>query len=132
MAEIWGAALVTVAGGVIAGKAAEKKDKGDKAHDKEMTRESARWNAALSEFEAQQADYYSQLQRQRKQRGLDNFRQFSQVGRFAPQYQQASEGIVLPNQPSAEETFKEPEQEQQRTSSGRSTLSRIIDPLGLF
>ena len=131
MAEIWGAA-VAVGGSLLAGAAASKKDKGDKAHDKEMTRESAKWNAALSQFEAEQTDYYSQLNRQRKQRGLDNFRQFSQVGRFAPGVAQQSTDITLPEKPNAEATFAEPAQAAGGGRRGRSTMDRIIDPLGLF
>lgn len=132
MAEIWGAAIA-VGGAALSGYAASKKDKGDKAHDKEMTRESARWNAALSEFEAQQTDYYQQLNRQRKQRGLDNFRQFSQLGKFAPEYAQQTQAIELPKMPTAEEAFTEkPPVTQNTKPSGRSTVDKIIDPLGLF
>ncbi len=134
MGEVWGAAIVTVVGGAIAGRAQEKKDKGDKAHDKEMTREGAKWNAALSEFEAGQTDYYNQLNRQRKQRGLDNFRQFSQLGSFAPQYQQTSTPIEVPTKPNALETFAEPEEEAGPAKKKKSggLMRKLTDPLGLF
>lgn len=132
MSEIWAAAAVTVVGGYIAGQGEEKKNEDSQEHDRQMTREGARWNAELSSFEAEQADYYSQLQRQRKSRGLDNFRQFSSTKSFAPQYAQTSEGVVLPEKPNAEERFKEPEQQAGEARSGRSTMSKIIDPLGIF
>lgn len=133
MSEIWVAAATTVVGGYIAGQGAEEQAEDQQNHDRQMTREGARWNAELSSFEAEQEDYYSQLNRQRKQRGLENFRQFSSMGTFAPQYQQATDTtITLPDKPNAEERFKEPEQPAQQGGGGRSTMERIIDPLGLF
>lgn len=131
MGEIWAAAAVTVVGGAIAGRGAQKEKEGDQRHDKEMTRESARWNAELSSFERQQEDYYQQMNRRRKQRGLDNFRQFSRVSNFAPQYQQSSGVVEVGEKPVAAEVFKEPEQNNV-ARGGRSTLSKIVDPLGLF
>lgn len=132
MGEVWIGAAVTVVGGYVAGRAREKENESNQAHDKEMIRESARWNAALSAFEKEQEDYYNQLNRQRKERGLENFRQFSTMKTFAPGYTQSSGGIVLPDKPDAEATFKEPEQPQSTGGGGRSTMSRLIDPLGLF
>ena len=53
----------------------------------------------MSQFEREQEDYYNQLDRQRKQRGLDQFRQFSTMSQFAPEYQGDTSRIVLPQRP---------------------------------
>lgn len=130
MSEIWVAGAVTLVGGVVSGMGQEKKDKANQAHDKAMTKESAKWNAALSQFDAEQADYYNQLNRQRKQRGLDNFRSFSTVGNFAPNYTQTSTGVELPKKPNYEDTFGAEEQGSGGSKGGG--MSRLLDPLKLF
>lgn len=92
MAEIWAAAgaVATVAGGVLSGRAASKKDKSDKkfgaAEERALARDEAKYGAIATLFDAQVSDYYSQLNRQRKQRGLDQFRNFSTVNKFIPGY----------------------------------------------
>jgi hypothetical protein len=99
MAEIWGAAIA--AGGAFLSARGRKGEKeADQEHDARMSREDARNRAGLALFEGELADYYSQLNRQRKQRGLDNIRQFSQLSRIAPEYAQVSQGIVVPDKPS--------------------------------
>lgn len=98
MAEVWGAA----AGALISGYAAEKKAKAERKAANEdrraATKEEAQYSAVLSQFEGQLDDYYSQLNRQRKQRGLDAFRQFSTVNKFNPAYSDSSR-IALPEAP---------------------------------
>jgi hypothetical protein len=87
MAEIWGAAIV-VAGGIASGMAAEKKAKADrkanKEDSKEMTEREAKLNAQQTGYESALERYYTQKDRFDKQRGLDQFRQFSTMGTFAP------------------------------------------------
>lgn len=101
MAEIWGAAIM-VGGAVVSGMAQEKKAKAERKAAREdakaANREEAQYSAVLSQFEREQEDYYEQLSRQRKQRGLDQFRQFSTVRSFAPNYAD-SQRIQLPGKP---------------------------------
>ena len=133
MAEIWGAAIA-VGGAILSAKGKKKEKEADQAYDQQMTEEGARNNARLAKFEGELADYYSQLNRARKQRGLDNIRQFSQLGRIAPEYQQVSQPIATPTAPDAEAVIPKAPEEQAAASSGskKSTLKKILDPLGLF
>ena len=102
MAEIWGAAIA-VGGSIISGVAASKKAKQDrenaKEDTKEMTENDARFGAIASQFNAEQDYYYEQLKRKNKQRGLDQFRQFSTVNQFAPNFVGGNNTITLPAKP---------------------------------
>ena len=134
MAEIWGAAIA-VGGAVVSGMAAEKKAKADRKAANEdrkaMTKEDAQYGAVLSQFEREQEDYYSQLNRQRKQRGLDQFRQFSTVQSFAPNYVDNNR-VVLPNRPDVNTIIEQVVPEEEKQASGKKGKSFIekIDPLG--
>lgn len=135
MGEIWGAAIA-VGGAVISGYAKNKQAKEDrknaKADAKEMSKEDAQYGAVLSRFEAEQDDYYSQLNRQRKQRGLDQFRQFSTMHQFAPTYTDTNR-IEVPSRPDVNaiiaETIPEEAAVQQEGGKKKGILSKI-DPLG--
>lgn len=102
MGEIWGAAIA-VGGSIINGIAASKKAKQDrenaKEDTKEMTENDARFGAIASQFNAEQDYYYEQLKRKNKQRGLDQFRQFSTVNQFAPNFVGGNTTITLPAKP---------------------------------
>lgn len=102
MAEIWGAAIIT-GGALISGIGAEKKAKSDRKAANEdrraATKEEAQYGAALSQFEKEQDFYYKQLERQNKQRGLDQFRSFSNLQSYAPQYAGDTARVVVPNAP---------------------------------
>lgn len=105
MSEIWVAAAVTVVGGAVAGKAAEKKDKGDKAHQAAMTEEESKLSAQRTGYESALEEFYTQRERQRKQRGLDQFRQFSTMGEFAPNYNIDTEARIDPGKAPNYNTF---------------------------
>lgn len=115
MGGIWEAAI-TVGGSILSGlsssKKAEQQRKWDKEDRKEMARDEAKYSAALSRFEAEQEDYYNQLNRKRKQRGLEQFRQFSTVNQFAPQYVGDNTEIVLPERPNINKIIDEVESQQ--------------------
>lgn len=135
MSEVWAAAAVSVVGSVVAGKAAEKKDKSDKAHDQAMTAEESRLAAQRTGYDRALEDFYQQKDRARKQRGLDQFRQFSTMGEFAPNYNATTEPRVVEGDAPDYNVFaptvpEEPAQPQGRR--GRSTMDRILDPLGIF
>ena len=97
------AAVAAAGGALISGIAASKKAKSDRAaakeDAKELTEEGTRFNAILSQFNAEQDYYYEQLQRKNKQRGLDQFRQFSTVNQFAPNFIGGNNTIALPEKP---------------------------------
>lgn len=140
MGEIWVAGAVSVVGGIMSGKAAEKKDKADKAYSAKESRaiakDEAKYNAIQSLFETELSDYQSQLQRQRKERGLDQFRGFSTVNKFAPGYTDTSR-IVMPEKPTIDSvnTLIDQANLSEATSTAgkkRSTVSKILDPVGLF
>lgn len=134
MAEIWGAAIA-VGGAVISGVAASKKAKEDRAaatsDRKAATKDEAIYGSILSQFEAQQDDYYNQLNRQRKQRGLDQFRSFNTVSSFAPEYAGDSSRIVVPTQPDINALITAAVPEQASSSSGgKKSLLDTLDPVG--
>lgn len=135
MAEIWGAA-VTVGGSVLGGIASSKKAKEDRANAnadrKAATKEETQFGSILSQFEAQQDDYYSQLNRQRKQRGLDQFRAFNTVNSFAPNYAGDNSRVVVPNQPDINNLISTvvPEETASTGKSKRSLVDKITNPLG--
>lgn len=149
MAEVWVAAAVTVGGAVISGVAAEKKAKKDRENAnsdrKAATREEALYSGVLSAFEREQEDYYNELGRQRKQRGLDTFRQFSTTNQFAPNMVSGDTNIVLPTQPNVANNIdagvRQDQANQQANNAiggnsgggkGSSLVKKIVDPLGLF
>lgn len=149
MSEVWIAATVTVGGAAISGygqqKQAEEDRKNANEDRKAATREEALYGGVLSQFERELDDYYNQLNRQRKQRGLDTFKQFSTLNQFAPNYMPAAQQeIVVPDKPNiatnldAAIRLDEANQQvgqpaaTQGGGGGRSTAEKIIDPLGLF
>lgn len=90
-------------GGFLEGKAAEKKAKREanfKAkEDRALMADEAKYGAVNSLFQSQLEDFVTQRNRQRKQRGLDQYRSFSAMQRIAPGYSESG-GIVVPNAPS--------------------------------
>lgn len=149
MAEVWVAAVVTVGGAVVSGVAAEKKAKKDRenanADRKAATREEALYSGVLSSYEREDEDYYEQLKRQRKQRGLDTFRQFSTTNQFAPNMVSGDTNIVLPERPNVANNIdagvRQDQANQQANNGvasqnggkgGSSLAKKIIDPLGIF
>lgn len=140
MGEVWGAAIMVV-GSVVAGKAAEKKAKADQKHDAAMTEEESKMAAQRTGYERALEDYYSQKQRARTQRGLDQFRQFSTMSEFAPGYDINSEQRINEGEAPNYNTFDpdydpnaplEPNPGTQGRKKGRSIHKKLADPLGLF
>jgi hypothetical protein len=138
MGEVWIAAVVTVGGGVIAGMGAEKKDKQDKAHQEAMTKEESRLAAQREGYSAALENFYTQKDRYERQRGLDQFRQFSTVGSFMPGYTDDAARVASPTAPDYND-FAPAEVVEQNTGKkggGGKSLSdihkKVRDPLGLF
>ena len=83
-------AAVTVVGGALSDKSANKAAKDAKASDRWSQQEEARLGRQDKIFNAQVDDHYKQKERAGRQRGLDQFRKFSTVSQFAPEYQDTS------------------------------------------
>lgn len=145
MGEIWGAAIMVV-GSVVAGKAAEKKAKSEQQHQTAMTAEESKLAAQRTGYERALEDYYSQKQRARTQRGLDQFRQFSTMSEFAPGYDINSEQRINEGEAPNYNTF-DPDYDPNATeidpATGQKKSKSILskrnelhkkarDPLGLF
>lgn len=94
MSEVWVAAAVGVAGSVVSGIAAEKKDKKDKAHQAAMTKEESALAAQRTGHEMALSDFYEQKNRARKQRGLAQYKQFSTMHQDSPGYNPGTEVVV--------------------------------------
>lgn len=147
MAEIWGAAIAA-AGAIASGVAASKKAKADRkaasADQKAATKDEAIYGSILSQFEAEQEDYYNQLGRQRKQRGLDQFREFSTVSSFAPSYSGDNNRIVLPDRPDIQNLIAQGTGQTEVDANGNpknggvfakldnaeNKVRRVLDPIG--
>lgn len=134
MAEIWVAAAATVVGGVMAGKAAEKKDKGDKSHAAAMSKDESKYTAQRLGHEKALEDFYSQKERSRRQRGLAQFKQFSTMGEVAPSYDQSAEPqIGEPVMPNYNDF--DPDKDNPAPNpgvNGKKKKNSLLDPLGLF
>lgn len=101
MAEAWVAAATITAGGALIGGVAKSKAEKDAqkraAKDaKAANKDEAKWSSLVSQFEKEQDYRYEQLNRQNKQRGLAEFRKFSTLNSYAPNYQQTNPDIVVP------------------------------------
>ncbi len=89
-------------GGFLEGKAAEKKAKREanfKAkEDRALMGDEAKYGAVNMLFQSKLEDQMNQLQRFRKQRGLDQFRSFNTMQQISPGYSESG-GIVVPAAP---------------------------------
>lgn len=137
MAEIWAAAAVSIVGGVMAGKAAEKKDKSDKAHDAAMSEDESRYAAQRTAHERALEDFYTQKQRARTQRGLDQYRAFHTMGSVNPAYDVSTEARIDPGTAPKYSDFDEapPEEAAGPRKKGKSLSDihkKLRDPLGIF
>lgn len=102
MAEIWGAAIM-VGGALLSGRAAEKKAKEDRKAGRLASKEDARYQGILSQFDREQDYYYQQLEKQEKKRGLDQFKHFNNMRNIDPTYSETNTGPVLPKKPNLDD-----------------------------
>lgn len=142
------AAGASLLGGVMGGKGKEEQDKANKAYESAENRalasDKAKYSAIDTLFENKVADHYSQLQRQRKQRGLDQFRSFSTMQRIQPGYSESGNGIELPREPTigdynnliGQAGMSESPVKSGGGGSGGNSIMKTLDPvavkLGLF
>ena len=135
MAEIWVAAAVTVGGAVISGMGQEKKDKSDKKFSKEQSEQEARQTAQQTGYEAALQDFYNEKGRYEKQRGLDQYRQFSTMQNFAPGVDDQAGRVVMPTAVDYNNyapTVPTAPAQAGGGGGGRSLTDKLIDPLGIF
>lgn len=142
MAELWVAAAVTVVGGAVAGYGAQKKAeaerKASREDNKEMTEREAKLNAQASGYERALEDYYTQKARFDQQRGLDQYRQFSTMGQFAPGVDDSGGRVVMPKSPNyndfaVEEPEVAKEQKDKKDSlwdKRKDLHKKVIHPFG--
>lgn len=132
MGEIWVAAAITVGGGVISGIGQEKKDKSDKKFSKEQTEEGYRKTAQQTGYESALEDFYNEKSRYNKQRGLDQYRQFSTMKDFAPDVNDQGGRVAEPVMPKYNDFAPTtPTATAAQSSGGKSGgLLSKIDPIG--
>lgn len=141
MAEIWGAAIA-VGGAALSGAAKSKQAKQDRKNAKEDAKianeDEAKWGSLMSQFDKEQDYRYEQMSRKNKQRGLDEFRKFSTVSTFAPEYQQTQTGVEVPEARTMSDLNKEYSASEATNTGNPDTYGgkrkkstwEEIDPLG--
>lgn len=124
---MWAAAAGMVLSAV--GSAEDKKK--DQKHEGEMTEKGALLQRQNYQFNSQMDDYYKQRDRNEKLRGLDEFRKFSTVKHFAPNYTDSTVGQRQdPVMPKFNEGAYAP---KEKTGGGNPSFwERHLDPAGLF
>lgn len=122
-------AIAAVAGSVISSRSKAKGDAANTAAnieaDANLSAQEARQNMQQSRFDADQSYYYNQLNRQSKQRGLDQFRQFNTIAPVS------ANRIVVPEKPNVDGYAEKPTINVTHAAR-RDSLDRILDPAGLF
>lgn len=89
-------AAITVVGGVMSDKSNKKAGKEDRAQNAFMQQEESRLGRQDTIFNKQVEEHYIQKERAQRQRGLDEFRKFSTLQQFAPEYQDTSTRVGVP------------------------------------
>jgi hypothetical protein len=95
----WIAAVVGVVGAIGSAEAAKKNQQNANKAQAGLTESEAKWQRENSMFDAQQQYYYQQLDKQEKMRGLDQFRKFSTVSNYTPDFHDDNPGPIVPDQP---------------------------------
>lgn len=80
-----------------------------------------------SQFNAEQEYYYRQLARQEAKRGLDQFRKFSTVANYAPQYRDTNPGPILPTKPTYNQGQYSDASSKKSTSNSTSGLAGLAN-----
>lgn len=93
---MWVAAAGSILGSLGSSGAAKKQAKTDFKNTQKLNEQEGVISRQNSQFDAEQQYYYKQLQRQEAARGLDEFRKFSTVKQFAPEYVNTNPTPILP------------------------------------
>jgi hypothetical protein len=111
-----------------------EKSKKDARRDNQATNAAeAMYNRQQSEFDAEQNYYYQQLEKQSKMRGLDEFRKFSTVQNYMPDYHNDNPGPVLPEKPEFNEgKYAPPPEKKKEKFSWTKKLTQPFYRVGQF
>lgn len=120
-----------LAGSLLKGSADKKKAKEDRENEKADTVASVGYRALSDVFDAQLSDYYSQLGRKRKERGLDQFRQFSTLNQFAPNYVNTNR-IAVGEMPSISDLLTKAKAVETMTTPAPSKKKGLLESLSGF
>jgi hypothetical protein len=93
---MWAAAAANVLGSLGAAGAAKKKAKEDFKNERKLNEQEGVIGRQNAQFGRELDEYYKNQDRQEKMRGLAEFRKFSTVSDFAPQYQNTNPVPVIP------------------------------------
>ena len=100
-----GAGLVSAIGGILSGKGKKKQAQAEAAfkakEERALAQDQAKYGAIETLFQSNLQDFERQRERQRKERGLDQFRNFSTMGKWAPGMESTNR-IQVPTQPGLE------------------------------
>lgn len=97
----WIAAGASILSSLGAGGAAKKAAKTDLKNKKILNEQEGGISRQNSQFNMELEYYYKQLDKKDKMRGLDEFRKFSTVKNFSPNYANTTAAPVLPTAPQA-------------------------------
>lgn len=97
-------AAVTVIGGAMSDKSAKKQSAKDREEGRLGMHEEHRLGMQRAVFDEQLEYHKIQKERAQRQRGLDEFRKFSTLQQFAPEYQDTAERVVVPQAPVVSDT----------------------------
>lgn len=120
-----------VAGSLFSAAASKKKAKEDKEDAKENTLASLGYSALKSQYDAQLDDYYTQLGKKRKERGLDQFRQFSTLNQFAPNYINTNR-VVVGEMPSIADLLTKGKAVETLTSEAPTKKKGLLESISGF
>jgi hypothetical protein len=95
----WMAAVGNILGGIGAGGAAKKAAKEEYKRTKKLATLEAMLGRQNNQFDRELDEYYKQLDRQEKRRGLDEFRKFSRMEQIDPNYQNTMPAPTTPTMP---------------------------------
>lgn len=127
MAEIWGAAIM-VGGAVLSGVAANKKAKEDRKEGRVDTKQAAKYEGLLSQFNKEQDYYYQQLEKREKMRGLEQFKHFNTMKNIDPTYTNTNQGPVLPDKPNIDALLDD--KNKQTPVTFASGVGNVLGPKG--
>ena len=125
-------AWIAAAGSVLSAFGAAKSAKSTSKMSLRQSREQIIGDRENSQFNKEQDWYYRQLGRQESQRGLDEFRKFSTVHNYAPNYTNTNPGVVVPTKPVYNQgAYAPPPEPVKKKSGGGIGIGDLFSPLGL-
>lgn len=123
-------AWVTAIGAALSFIGSSQEKKADRKENRAMTREEALLQRQNTQFESELDYYYKQLERKEKMRGLDQFKFFSTVDNYAPDFVDTNPGPQVPEMPQFNKgIYAIPKVVKKKKK--RSLFDKITDPLNI-